>query len=85
MPTRPPHVDVLGMPWAELVARVAQVAATGDRAARARLERMVDCERRARSEGREDPGVIARLLARAVLDPRHRPASGEASIDRRAQ
>ena len=73
MPTERPHTDVLGMPWDELVARVAAIAATGDRSARATLEQLVDAERRARREGRDDPGVITRLSARPVLDRNARP------------
>jgi hypothetical protein len=81
MPTRSPYVDVLRLPWSELLARVAVVAATGDRRARSTLKAMVDQERRARRGSRDDPGVIARLATRAVLDNRHtRSVNNERSL-----
>jgi hypothetical protein len=71
MPTRPPDVDVLGMPWRELVERVAAVAATGDRRARAELRRLVEEEQEALAEGREPGDVITRLATLPVLRSTH--------------
>jgi hypothetical protein len=62
-----PRIDVLGMPWAELVERVAAVAATGDQRARHRLGAMVEEERRARVAGREPGSAIVRIYASVVL------------------
>jgi hypothetical protein len=71
MPTERPYVPVLELPWDELVRRVAAVAATGNRRARAELAHLVEEERRAQEEGREPGDVFMRLSASAVLRPIH--------------
>ena len=76
MRTRPPDVDVLGMPWRELVDRVAAAAATDVRARRT-LRDLVEEERRASAEGREPGGVIVRLCTLPVLRPLHAPPTGK--------
>jgi hypothetical protein len=71
------RVDVLAMPWGELVRQVAALAAAGSQRARRELEALVDEERRAREEDREPGGVIVRLSTLAVLRPTIRARTGE--------
>ena len=81
MATKPQHIDVLRMPWDELMRRVAEVAAGGSQRARAQLRMLVDEEDRARQEGREPGGVIARLATLAVLRSIHDAPMGRKETD----
>jgi hypothetical protein len=73
MPTERSYVDVLGMPWRDLVELVAVEAAAGDDRARRTLRHLVEEERDAHAEGREpgDDAVILRLSTLPVLRPTH--------------